>query len=231
MENSVQSGQLAHFKAPHSVTFVKELPTIAALVNSDSSELLNSFILTPQDRQDQKYILRADRVLSRRSEDYGRQQRINELLDTDTSAYFRAVINEPDNDSIDVLLKVSTEPDTHPVDARLNLAAKERLTGMLRPAILTHLRHRPMYLLIARINSEILQLNENVRCGCPRLQFVPGPFYVREQRASRPLAIFLFVTAQTFEGGGLLEGGFDAVISAFQNFIFQLLAVPTGSSA
>jgi hypothetical protein len=26
---------LAHFKAPHSVTFVKELPTIAAFVNSD----------------------------------------------------------------------------------------------------------------------------------------------------------------------------------------------------
>ena len=30
---------LAHFKAPHSVTFVNELPTIAALVNSDCSEV------------------------------------------------------------------------------------------------------------------------------------------------------------------------------------------------
>ena len=106
------------------------------------------------------------------------------------SAIFELLTNEPDNDSIDVLLKVSTERDNHPVDARLNLAAKERLTGMLPPAILPHLRHRPMYLLIARINSEILQLNQYVRCGCPRLRFVPGPLSVREQRASRPLAIF-----------------------------------------
>ena len=47
--------KLAHFKAPHSVTFVKELPTIAALVNSDSSELLNSYfslLTSPQDRKD-----------------------------------------------------------------------------------------------------------------------------------------------------------------------------------
>jgi hypothetical protein len=41
--------------APHSVTFVKELSTIAALVNSDSSELLNSYfslLTSPQDRKD-----------------------------------------------------------------------------------------------------------------------------------------------------------------------------------
>ena len=29
MENSVQLGQLAHFKAPHSATFINELPKTA----------------------------------------------------------------------------------------------------------------------------------------------------------------------------------------------------------
>src|SRR5262245_23648510 len=75
----------------------------------------------------------------------------------------------PGDDIVDVLLEVDAQRDGHPVDARLDLAAEERLTSMFPPAVLPDLRHRSAYLLIAGIDTAILQEHEAVSSRGPGL--------------------------------------------------------------
>ena len=79
---------------------------------------------------------------------------------------------------INVLLEVGTQRDGHTVDARLDLAAKERLAGVLPTAVFSDLRHRPAHFHVAWIDTELLQEDEDVRSGCPRLRLVPIPLPV-----------------------------------------------------
>src|SRR5207244_10529632 len=59
---------------------------------------------------------------------------------------------QPGDHLIDVLVEVDTERDDHAVDARLDLAAEERLAGVLPTAVLSDLRHSPANLVSAGVD-------------------------------------------------------------------------------
>src|SRR5262249_54781953 len=105
------------------------------------------------------------------------------------SAVFELLIKEPGDDLIDILTKVGAERNDHSIDARLDLAAKKLLTGVVPSAIRPHLPQGAKNLFITRIDPEVLQVNKHVRRRGPRLRFVPIPLPIREQRATGPLAV------------------------------------------
>lgn len=70
---------------------------------------------------------------------------------------------------IDILIEVGTQRDRHTVDARLDLAARERLAGMLPTAVFSDLRHRPAHLVTMGVDTEVVQKDETVCRGSPGL--------------------------------------------------------------
>jgi hypothetical protein len=58
------------------------------------------------------------------------------------------------------------------IDARLDLAAEERLSGVLPTAVISDQRHCPADTVRARVNSEIMQQLERWQRGDPGLAMV-----------------------------------------------------------
>ena len=67
------------------------------------------------------------------------------------------------------MIEVGTQRDGHTIDARLDLAAKERLAGVLPTAVFSDLRHRPAHLVTLGVDSEVVQEDETVCRGGPGL--------------------------------------------------------------
>jgi hypothetical protein len=102
--------------------------------------------------------------------------------------------------AIDILIKVGAQCDGPAIDARLDLAAEERLPGVLPTAVVSDQRHRPAHLVRARVDTEITQQLKCWQRGGPWLALVlVGPVEAprREARASRPLAIFALQRQQS----------------------------------
>src|SRR5256885_14503117 len=75
-------------------------------------------------------------------------------------AILELLTEEPGDHSIDILIEVGTERDGHTVDARLDLAAKERLAGVLPTAVFSDLRYRPAHLVTLGIDTEVVRSEE-----------------------------------------------------------------------
>ena len=58
---------------------------------------------------------------------------------------------------LDILIEVDAQGDGPAVDARLDLAAEERLPGVLPTAVVSDQRHRPAHPVAARVDPEVTQ--------------------------------------------------------------------------
>src|SRR4029078_9971202 len=92
---------------------------------------------------------------------------------------------------IDVLSEVGAEADRPAIDARIDLAAEERLPRVLPPAAVPDVRDRAAHAIVAGIDAEGAQQLERRQRGGPGLSLAPvaAPAFRREARASRPLAV------------------------------------------
>src|SRR6185436_15652086 len=99
--------------------------------------------------------------------------------------------DEPIDDRRDVLIEVAAQSDGPAVDARLDLAAEERLPRVLPPAAVPDLRDRAAHAIVAGIDAEGAQQLERRQRRGPGLSLAPvaTPAFSREARASRPLAV------------------------------------------
>src|SRR5262245_343368 len=98
------------------------------------------------------------------------------------------------------LIKVGAQCDRPAIDARLDLAAEERLPRVLPTAVISNQRHRLAHRVRARVGSEITQQLECWQRRGPGLAlFLVAPVEARrrEARASRPLAIFALQRQQS----------------------------------
>src|SRR4029077_13702107 len=88
--------------------------------------------------------------------------------------------------------EVGAERDGPAIDARLDLAAEERLSGVLPMAMVPDLRHRLAHSVGARVDPEVMEQVECWQRRDPRLAvFHVGPLEARrEARAARPLPVF-----------------------------------------
>src|SRR6267142_3995450 len=114
-------------------------------------------------------------------------------------AVLELLTQQAGDDAIHTLIEVGAQGDGPAIDARLDLAAEERLSGVLPTAVVSDQRHRPPHPVRARIDSEITQQLECRQRGGPGLPLVLGapPTLRREARASRPLTVFALQRQQS----------------------------------
>src|SRR6266542_1609947 len=115
-------------------------------------------------------------------------------------AVLELLTKEAGDHALHILIKVGAQCDGPAIDARLDLAAEERLPGVLPTAVVSDPRHRPAHPVSARVDPEIEQQLEGWQRGGPGLAlilFAPVEAPRREARASRPLAVFALQRQQS----------------------------------
>lgn len=108
-------------------------------------------------------------------------------------AVLELLTQEAGDHAIHILIKAGAQGDNSAIDARLDLAAEERLPRVLPMAAVSRQRHRPTHRLSVRVDAEIMKQLERRQGGGPGL--VPVLIALREVTrreacAPSPLAIF-----------------------------------------
>ena len=105
-----------------------------------------------------------------------------------------------------ILTKIGAQSDDPAIDAWFDLAAEERLPGVLPTAVVSDQRHHAAHPVRARVNPEIVQQLKRWQRGGPWLAWelafglallIALPALRRKARASRPQPIFVLQAQQS----------------------------------
>jgi len=107
------------------------------------------------------------------------------------SAVRKLLTDQPGDDTVHILVEVGTQGDDQAVDTGFDLAAEERLPGVLPTAVVSHQLHRSQHPVATWVDAEVPQQHEAVCRGSPGLALAPGGRVPPrgEERASLPLAV------------------------------------------
>jgi hypothetical protein len=84
-------------------------------------------------------------------------------------AVLQLFAEQPVDHAIDVEAEVGAQRDHHAVDAGLDLAAEEGLSGVLPAAVLADLRHGPAHPVVVGVGTQVLEEDQAVGGGGPGL--------------------------------------------------------------
>lgn len=106
------------------------------------------------------------------------------------SAVLELFINQPGDYAFHILPKVTAQRDDPAIDARLDLAAEERLPRVFPSATILDSFDHPADGVSARVDTKVMQELKRRQSGSPRLRLATPPTVNRKTCPARPLTVF-----------------------------------------